>query len=979
MRKTAAKIALRIFLLSAISAVAGAAEFYVSPNGRTVSSGSASDPWNLATALAHPAAVRPGDTIWLRGGTYRGTFASKLTGRSGAPIRVRQYPGERATLSGSTTADIATLTLEGSHTWYMGFEVTSSNTRRNFAQGEPVPFGDGLYILGTNLKVINLAIHDNSQGVGFWEKASDSELYGNLIYYNGFVKPDRGHGHGIYTQNSTGTKWITDNILFLGFAGGMHIYGSSQAELNNYEVTGNTFFQNGGLHEGTRSFVMGGTTGNPGLRNLRFDGNYGYDSGKGSAGGNLGFYSPCQGVVFTNNHLSGYRRTSVVGLGDFCDKRAVTMTGNVLHGMKIENFEREDFPSNTYYLNGAKPAGTKVFVRPNRYEPGRANITVFNYDLRSSVDVNVSGVLPSGARYELRNVQDFFGPPVLSGAYDGRSLRVPMTGLRVASPLGWPAPPPTGPEFNAFVLMTVPSPPSGPPPPTPTRTPSPPTPTQTPSTPPPSGTPNPPGPTPTPTPAPPAVPTPPWVPPPTPPPSAPSLVAVTLPVAAHVTGVGGFLFVTDLHIENASGSPANATLSFFPAGATESRRVSLVLAPGETRNFYDVIGNRFGLVNALGALRLETVGPAARGLRMTSRTYSRVGEGTFGQAVSGQPDSPASSGSRYVTGLVRNDDFRSNLGAVNTSGAVSRFSVRLLGADGRLIGATPALELGPGAQMQWSLANLFPGSSGKGLTAELRPEPGSAAPVAYGVVADNRSGDPTYYPAISPARVLTLPGVARVTGVDYAFFVSDISFANPGETPANVTVTFLERDKDNSGEAPSVTFTLGPRQTRQMDDALLTLFGLSETFGALRVETNAESGILVAERISTSSGAIPGTVGQQVDPILENGFFSRGSLLGLREDGSFRSNVGLYNPNRFPVTVALELKQPDGTRLAGTTLALPPRGFVQRNLAVLFGDVAMPAFEVLTLGVDTGGPQVFSFAIIVDNISKDLTFSPGLK
>src|SRR4051794_17558684 len=74
------------------------AEFHVAPDGRSDGDGSRARPWDLATALAQPPAVRPGDTVWLRGGTYRGTFTSRLTGAPGAPVTVRQAPGERATV-----------------------------------------------------------------------------------------------------------------------------------------------------------------------------------------------------------------------------------------------------------------------------------------------------------------------------------------------------------------------------------------------------------------------------------------------------------------------------------------------------------------------------------------------------------------------------------------------------------------------------------------------------------------------------------------------------------------------------------------------------------------------------------------------------------------------------------------------------------------------------------------------------------------
>jgi len=99
-------------------------------------------------------------------------------------------------------------------------------------------------------------------------------------------------------------------------------------------------------------------------------------------------------------------------------------------------------------------SGTKVFVRPNRYEAGRANIIVYNWDQSNSVPVDVSSVLASNAAYEVRNAQDFFTPPVLSGFFDGQPLVLPMTGLPVAAPNGpLLTPRPTGPTFNVFILL----------------------------------------------------------------------------------------------------------------------------------------------------------------------------------------------------------------------------------------------------------------------------------------------------------------------------------------------------------------------------------------------------------------------------------------------------------------------------------------------------------------------------------------------
>src|SRR5207237_1107658 len=78
-------------------------QFYVAPNGRPDGDGSLRNPWNLDTALSQPIGVRPGATIWVRGGVYGSgltMFHSKLAGTQAAPIVVRQYPGERATING---------------------------------------------------------------------------------------------------------------------------------------------------------------------------------------------------------------------------------------------------------------------------------------------------------------------------------------------------------------------------------------------------------------------------------------------------------------------------------------------------------------------------------------------------------------------------------------------------------------------------------------------------------------------------------------------------------------------------------------------------------------------------------------------------------------------------------------------------------------------------------------------------------------
>ncbi len=110
------------------------------------------------------------------------------------------------------------------------------------------------------LKFINMVVHDAREGFAFWDEATNAEIYGSLSYFNGWEAPDRGHGHDIYAQNQTGTKKITDTILFSGFSHDIHIYGSSSAFLNNFDIEGITTFNAGDLSSssGGRVLLLGG-------------------------------------------------------------------------------------------------------------------------------------------------------------------------------------------------------------------------------------------------------------------------------------------------------------------------------------------------------------------------------------------------------------------------------------------------------------------------------------------------------------------------------------------------------------------------------------------------------------------------------------------------------------------------------------------------------------------------------------------------
>jgi hypothetical protein len=102
----------------------------------------------------------------------------RLTGNPEHPIILRQHPGERAVIDGATGSD-PTFAVDGSDTWYWGFELTNSNLdRASKNASRRILRAQGFNIHAPRTKFINLVAHDTAIGFGFWSEAPDAEMYG---------------------------------------------------------------------------------------------------------------------------------------------------------------------------------------------------------------------------------------------------------------------------------------------------------------------------------------------------------------------------------------------------------------------------------------------------------------------------------------------------------------------------------------------------------------------------------------------------------------------------------------------------------------------------------------------------------------------------------------------------------------------------------------------------------------------------------
>ena len=437
----------------------------------------------------------PCDTFWLRGGTYNlGYVETTIHGAPGAPITFRQAPGEQARVNGALVFFDSV-----GHVVLRDFELYGSDTNRITKQTgvgfNPTDLNlrdSGIVCYVPNMSFINLVIHDHVRhGVYISEWASNNVVYGCVVYNNGWVGPDNASGHNFYIQNNAGTKVIAENLAFNNAGVNFQIYDNHvNGKLLNVTIEGNVAF-NASVLSTTRVYrdwIIGVDAPSISADRIVFRNNMGYHApgSRTTPQAQLGREGVNGRLVATDNYLTmplqlNNWRTAVFSNNVI----ALQNTGYVLDlqqsqalsaiGWNRNTYFRpssgSDFHKNssTYNFSGWKTAtgfdqgssyssgtmtGTKTFVRRNAYEPGRANIVVYNWDKLSAVSVDVRSVLPMGATYEVRNAQDFFAAPVRSGTFDGQPLQLPMQGLSVAKPIGpFNTPAPTGPQFNTFVLL----------------------------------------------------------------------------------------------------------------------------------------------------------------------------------------------------------------------------------------------------------------------------------------------------------------------------------------------------------------------------------------------------------------------------------------------------------------------------------------------------------------------------------------------
>jgi len=177
----------------------------------------------------------------------------------------------------------------------------------------------------------------------------------------------------------------------------MHAYGSSRAYIDNYLLEDNIAYERG-------PFLVGGGRPSRGIRVFR---NY--------------LYGVNMRIGYATHVEDAELRDNVILNGSLSIKECKQLVeeGNLVL--------KEGDP---------RSHGAKVVLLPNKYDPNRAHLAIYNWQKADTVPVKVAPFLQPGDVFRLLDPRDFFGEPILEGKCEGDTISVPVQG-----------------EFGAFVVV----------------------------------------------------------------------------------------------------------------------------------------------------------------------------------------------------------------------------------------------------------------------------------------------------------------------------------------------------------------------------------------------------------------------------------------------------------------------------------------------------------------------------------------------
>jgi hypothetical protein len=210
-------------VLSASSVAGATCDLFASPSGSDSAVGTMTAPFQTVQQLAD--SLSPGQTGCVLAGTYDEDLKIARGGRTGAPVTLAVYPGQRATivgrfwiargsdyvtvrglrLDGVNSDNLPSPTINANHATFTGDDITDDHTGTCFViGGRP------------------------------WGTAADTLITRSRIHECGRL-PSTNYDHGIYVAAATGTR-IEWNLIYNNADRGVQLYPDAQGTTVDHNV-----------------------------------------------------------------------------------------------------------------------------------------------------------------------------------------------------------------------------------------------------------------------------------------------------------------------------------------------------------------------------------------------------------------------------------------------------------------------------------------------------------------------------------------------------------------------------------------------------------------------------------------------------------------------------------------------------------------------------------------------------------------------
>jgi hypothetical protein len=183
-----------MFLLPAILTESSATQYFVAANGSDSKTGTITSPFLTLSKAVGLSTLLPGDTIYVRGGTYAlgSTVSISKAGTKDSLYHLFAYPNERPVFNFSTQSSSDGIKVNGKYWYVRGIESCYA-------------YHNGIAVNGSYNIIENCSVHDNrNSGMQFGNGASYNRVINCDSYFN-YDPPLGGNADGFSPKLDVGT------------------------------------------------------------------------------------------------------------------------------------------------------------------------------------------------------------------------------------------------------------------------------------------------------------------------------------------------------------------------------------------------------------------------------------------------------------------------------------------------------------------------------------------------------------------------------------------------------------------------------------------------------------------------------------------------------------------------------------------------------------------------------------------------------